>query len=61
MWVVDLTVIYQGVTRTKSCGFYTRAAVVNFFEKLLHKGNVIAFNVYYDEKLGKRVISNERL
>jgi predicted secreted protein len=54
MWVVDLTVVHEGVPRSKTCGFYTRAAVVDFFEKLLHKGNVLTINVHYDEKLGKR-------
>lgn len=54
MWVVDLTVVHEGVTRSKTCGFYTRGAVVDFFEKLLHKGDVLTFNVHYDEKLGKR-------
>ena len=54
MWVVDLTVVHDGVPRSKTCGFYTSAAVVDFFEKLLHKGNVLTINVHYDEKLGKR-------
>lgn len=54
MWVVDLTVVHEGVARSNTCGFYTRAAVVDFFEKLLHKGNVLTINVHYDEKLGKR-------
>lgn len=54
MWVVDLTVVHEGVLRANTCGFYTRAAVVDFFDKLLHKGNVLAINVHYDEKLGKR-------
>lgn len=54
MWVVDLTVVHEGVARFKTCCFYTRGAVVDFFEKLLHKGNVLSFNVHYDEKLRKR-------
>lgn len=54
MWVVDLTVVHEGVARSKTCGFYTREAVVDLFETLLHEDDVLTFDVRYDEKPGKR-------
>lgn len=54
MWVVDLTVVREGVPRSKSCGFHTKYALIEFMGKLIQRDNIVTVNIYYDEGLGKR-------
>ena len=53
MWVVDLTVVREGVPRSKSCGFYTKHALIEFMGKLIQRDNIVTVNIYYDEGFGK--------
>ena len=54
MWVVDFTVARHGVSISKTCGFYTKYALIEFIGKLVQKGSTLTINVYYDAEFGKR-------
>lgn len=54
MWVVDFTVARDGVPFSKTCGFYTKYALIEFIGKLVQKGSTLTINVYYDAEFGKR-------
>ena len=54
MWVVDFTVARHGVPTSKTCGFYTKYALIEFMGKLVQKDSTLSFNVHYDAEVGKR-------
>lgn len=54
MWVVDFTVARHGVPTSKTCGFYTKYALIEFIGKLVQRDSTLSFNIHYDAEFGKR-------
>lgn len=54
MWVLDFTVAREGVPFSKTCGFYTKYALIEFIGKLIQRDSTLTINVHYDAEQGKR-------